>query len=405
MKKTLMPLLIAAAVALSACGQDLSGGDWRTTGVVQAAGTISRSGADTDVLVCVHEGDAVFYRDSADQELFGQVVYPMDVQDPWDTFAAIDFADRNGDGDGDVAMTFTDSEGGDVWMVWFWDADTGEYVFQPEESGSTVTAEWLRWEDLAEDCTTWQGEDGGMLALRADEALYTYRTWYGRTGQGDLWDIGNRQVLLRYGDGSYLLARSGSGFTLRSLEGSMGELDSVSYVPADSDLPEIPLSQLDGMWQNALGETLLIDTARWEYIACSPEGLASGTIYDREDGRGPYLFLNGFAYPRLSQDGSSLALYVTASETQAPDGSYSGVFYRDGDAAAYADLTQSGFSEDGGRLWYYDGAEYFAVPEGYAVGQDGRAYDANGKVYAAGWESPVYDPGTDWGPDWDQSWD
>ena len=373
MKKTLMPLLIAAAVALSACGQDLSGGDWRTTGVVQAAGTISRSGADTDVLVCVHEGDAVFYRDSADQELFGQVVYPMDVQD--------------------------------VWMVWFWDADTGEYVFQPEESGSTVTAEWLRWEDLAEDRTTWQGEDGGMLALRADEALYTYRTWYGRTGQGDLWDIGNRQVLLRYGDGSYLLARSGSGFTLRSLEGSMGELDGVSYVPADSDLPEIPLSQLDGMWQNALGETLLIDTARWEYIACSPEGLASGTIYDREDGRGPYLFLNGFAYPRLSQDGSSLALYVTASETQTPDGSYSGVFYRDGDAAAYADLTRAGFSEDGGRLWYYDGAEYFAVPEGYAVGQDGRAYDANGKVYAAGWESPVYDPGTDWGPDWDQSWD
>lgn len=76
-----------------------------------------------------------FTADSADQELFGQVVYPMDVQDPWDTFAAIDFADRNGDGDGDVAMTFTDSEGGDVWMVWFWDADTGEYVFQPEESG------------------------------------------------------------------------------------------------------------------------------------------------------------------------------------------------------------------------------------------------------------------------------
>ena len=134
MKKTLTPLLIAAAVALSACGQDLSGGDWRATGVVQAAGIISRSGADTDVLVCVHEGDAVFYRDSADQELFGQVVYPMDVQDPWDTFAAIDFADRNGDGDGDVAMTFTDSEGGDVWMVWFWDADTESYVFQPEES-------------------------------------------------------------------------------------------------------------------------------------------------------------------------------------------------------------------------------------------------------------------------------
>lgn len=132
MKKTLTPLLIAAAVALSLpVGRIYPAATGAPTGVVQAAGTISRSGADTDVLVCVHEGDAVFYRDSADQELFGQVVYPMDVQDPWDTFAAIDFADRNGDGDGDVAMTFTDSEGGDVWMVWFWDADTGEYVFQP----------------------------------------------------------------------------------------------------------------------------------------------------------------------------------------------------------------------------------------------------------------------------------
>ena len=133
MKKTLMPLLIAAAVALSACGQDLSGGDWRTTGVVQAAGTISRSGADTDVLVCVHEGDAVFYRDSADQELFGQVVYPMDVQDPWDTFAAIDFADRNGDGNGDVATLF-ELDGQQVLMVWFWNTDTETYEFQPEES-------------------------------------------------------------------------------------------------------------------------------------------------------------------------------------------------------------------------------------------------------------------------------
>lgn len=86
-----------------------------------------------------------------------------------------------------------------------------------------MTAEWLRWEDLAEDCTTWQGEDGGMLALRADEALYTYRTWYGRTGQGDLWDIGNRQVLLRYGDGSYLLAQAvAAAFTLRAWRAAWG---------------------------------------------------------------------------------------------------------------------------------------------------------------------------------------
>ena len=255
----------------------------------------------------------------------------------------------------------------------------------------------------------WSIDGTSRLYFDSEEGFYAYRTGWGLGGRGEfeLSEASGRPMIFFNGFlYNFLLRDDGVLLPNQNGEGSGLTIHRHTFLRDDeAEIVEWDKSNWDGMWQNALGETLLIDTARWEYIACSPEGLASGTIYDREDGRGPYLFLNGFAYPRLSQDGSSLALYVTASETQAPDGSYSGVFYRDGDAAAYADLTQSGFSEDGGRLWYYDGAEYFAVPEGYAVGQDGRAYDANGKVYAAGWESPVYDPGTDWGPDWDQSWD
>lgn len=182
MKKTLTPLLIAAAVVLSACGQDLSGGDWRTTGVVQAAGTISRSGADTDVLVCVHEETLCFTATARTRSCStGGVSHGR--AGPWDTFAAIDFADRNGDGDGDVAMTFTDSEG----------ETCGWCGSGTRTPGVRVPAGGIR---LHRDGGVaalggsdgglhhLAGEDGGMLALRADEALYTYRTWYGRTGQG-----------------------------------------------------------------------------------------------------------------------------------------------------------------------------------------------------------------------------
>ena len=60
--------------------------------------------------------------------------YPITLQgDPWEEFRSIDFADRNGDGDSDMAMLF-ELDGQQVLMVWFWDAEAEGFVFQPEES-------------------------------------------------------------------------------------------------------------------------------------------------------------------------------------------------------------------------------------------------------------------------------
>lgn len=143
MKKFLV-LVLASLLCLSmaACGgtnssddpHDVVGDDWRVTGIVRDSGTITRSGDDIDVLVCINSDSADFYLDEETQTLYGYVSYPITLQsDPWEAFQYIDFADRNGDGNGDVAMLF-ELDGQQVLMVWFWNTDTETYEFQPEES-------------------------------------------------------------------------------------------------------------------------------------------------------------------------------------------------------------------------------------------------------------------------------
>ena len=142
--KKLFVLVLASLLCLSmaACGgtnssddpHDVVGDDWRVTGIVRDSGTITRSGDDVDVLVCINSDSADFYLDEETQTLYGYVSYPITLQsDPWEAFQYIDFADRNGDGNGDVATLF-ELDGQQVLMVWFWNTDTETYEFQPEES-------------------------------------------------------------------------------------------------------------------------------------------------------------------------------------------------------------------------------------------------------------------------------
>ena len=143
MMKKLFALMLALVLCLSlmACGgdqnedpNDVVGDDWRVSGIVRDYGSITRNGEDTEVLVCINNDSADFYLDDETQTLYDYVDYPITLQgDPWEEFQSIDFADRDGDGNGDVAMLF-ELDGQQVLMVWFWDADTESYVFQPEES-------------------------------------------------------------------------------------------------------------------------------------------------------------------------------------------------------------------------------------------------------------------------------
>lgn len=123
------------AQSVSSFNQDdyVVGNDWRVTGIVRDGGTITRSGEDTYVLVCVHSADAAFYYDTEEQVLFGSVDYPVPLEgDPWEVFWSIDFADLDGDGNSDVTMKF-DDKGSELLMVWYWDAANEQFMYQPDE--------------------------------------------------------------------------------------------------------------------------------------------------------------------------------------------------------------------------------------------------------------------------------
>ena len=143
LKKNLAFLLAAVlCLSLTACSNsngpddepDVVGNDWRVTGVVRDSGTITRDGEDNVVLVCVHKADATFCYDSEDQVLFNSVEYPITFGDNvWEIFRGIDFADLNGDGNGDVTMKF-DNGGTEIKIVWYWDTENYQFVYQPDES-------------------------------------------------------------------------------------------------------------------------------------------------------------------------------------------------------------------------------------------------------------------------------
>ena len=140
-KYAILLLALVMCLSLTACGDssenendDIGGTDWRTTGIWRGGGTITRDGEDTDVLVCIHKADATFYYNTEDQVLFDSVDYPITLEgDAWEAFQSIDFADLNGDGNSDVTMRFNDG-GNELLMVWFWDTESNQFVFQPEES-------------------------------------------------------------------------------------------------------------------------------------------------------------------------------------------------------------------------------------------------------------------------------
>ena len=134
-------LSLVLCLSLTACGgsedegrgdlipDDVSGADWRTTGICIDAGTITRDGEDTDVLVCVHESDAAFYYDT-----FDSVDYPITLEgDAGEMFQYIDFADLDGDGNSDVTLDFNDGDN-EFLMVWFWDTESEMFMYQPDES-------------------------------------------------------------------------------------------------------------------------------------------------------------------------------------------------------------------------------------------------------------------------------
>lgn len=167
-------LALVLCLSLTACGgsDDAAGDDWRNSGEVVGRGIITRDGEDTDVLLCIHAADTEFYYDTEEQVLFDSVDYPITIEsDAWEAFQSIDFADLNGDGNSDVTMRFDDG-GSDLLMVWFWDTESEQFMYQPE--GSQLGEDDVGRGDLVPD-DDGQGDlvpdDGDAVPVLMSDAL------------------------------------------------------------------------------------------------------------------------------------------------------------------------------------------------------------------------------------------
>lgn len=279
---------------------------------------------------------------------------------------------------------------------------------QYDEGDPVSLWELMSADDFDGDCTAWQGDDGSSLLLMLGTNTYVYHTWYGCAGSGYL--IRDEKGLLMCscepsgGEADCYFVREGNGFTVRRNNGEEGRdwglLNGVHYEPALGEVPDCDISVLDGVWQNALGCTIAFDTDKMRYVKCEGDVMGSAALYDDNRGAGIYMGGAELLYPAVSTDGNSLVLF---GEYDAPryTGVYTvGVFYRDGNMEAYADPENACFEQSDGRLWYYDGVRYFAVPAGYALGEDGQAYDEAGNPFAPEWSEERYDAAAVWGENW-----
>ena len=200
----------------------------------------------------------------------------------------------------------------------------------------------------------WSIDGTSRLYFDSEEGFYAYRTGWGLGGRGgfELSEASGRPMIFFNGflynfllrdDGVLLPDRNGesgndSDYTINRFTFSRD--DEAEFLMCDD-------SNWDGMWQNALGETIVIDSSLMQYIACSPDYSRSGTMNDEGEGMGLYLYDNGTrAYLCPGDDGNSFTLSADRFGRYGDDQHFDGVFYRDVDFYTYTDMENAEFYED-----------------------------------------------------------
>lgn len=266
-------------------------------------------------------------------------------------------------------------------------------------------------EELVTDAASldgmWSINGGTKLYFDSEGGYYIYRSYYGVGGRGEMLEApedgkpmmtfnGFMYDFVLRSDGVLMPNQNGDGDGLNIHRNTFKRDDTAK-------LAEWEANNRDGMWQNAVGETIVIDTANMIYTASSPDYSMDGTLGDEGEGMGLYLYDNeDRAYLCASEDGNSFTLSGQYPGRYSDDGHFDGVFYRDGDIAAYTDLEKAKFYYGNGSdtwLWYNDGVNEYFLGDEYKIGEDGLAYyEADNKVYPGGWISDEpYDPSVDWG--------
>ena len=268
-------LVAALCLSLAACGgtdNDITGDDWRVSGVVAGSGTITHDGESVDVLVTVSESGAAFYRDLPEQVLFDSVAFPETIEDISSSAFQISFDDQNGDGESDVLVEIGHEDMSNTTMLWLWDPQE-RYVYQPDYSSFHVPGVAGPEELIAPYVGLWEYQ-GENLWLRIHEDA----TWEFVNDQDDVIEYGTLWV----DENGVTLHFDGSGDTLQLDRTVSGDLiDSVNngtLLPVEGIQSQEPYFARNGLEINAAVErgTFLLEDG-----VCSYSGLGDG--YNTDD--------------------------------------------------------------------------------------------------------------------------
>ena len=117
----------------------------------------------------------------------------------------------------------------------------------------------------------WSSPSGNILYFVSDEGCYYYQTFSGRTGQGR-YDTSGDVPMIDFDSFLYDFILRDDGVLLPNQNGSgdAESFDHFTFTRSDARVEIWDIAQLDGVWQNALGETLVIDSQRMEYLSYPP---------------------------------------------------------------------------------------------------------------------------------------
>ena len=268
-------LVAALCLSLAACGgtdNDITGDDWRVSGVVAGSGTITHNGESVDVLVTVNESSAAFYRDQEEQVLFDSVAFPETIEDISSSAFQISFDDQNGDEESDVLVEIGHEDMSNTTMLWLWDPQE-RYVYQPDYSSFHVPGVAGPEELIAPYVGLWEYQ-GENLWLRIREDA----TWEFVNDQDDVIEYGTLWV----DENGVTLHFDGSGDTLQLDRTVSGDLiDSVNdgtLLPVEGIESGEPYFTKNGLEINAAVE---MGTFPLEDGVCSYSGLGDG--YNTDD--------------------------------------------------------------------------------------------------------------------------
>ncbi len=275
-----LALALVLCLSLASCGRmdnDITGDDWRVSGVVAGSGTITHDGVSVDVLVTVSESSAAFYWNLPEQLLFESVSFPMNIPDAEQAFNAISFEDMDGDGESDVLVSFIHENGDATELIWIWDP-VERYVFREDLSTVAISGSDLDGDDFDGDDL-----DGGDLSEYVGLWEYQGENLWLRICDDATWEfVNDQEEVIEYGtlwvdEYGITLHFDGNGDTLQLNRTVSGDLiDSVNdsiLLPVEAIQSQEPYLTRNGLAFNAAVE---MGTFLLEDGVCSYSGLGDG---------------------------------------------------------------------------------------------------------------------------------